>query len=82
MVIWMFAIIFAGLFVDRWYLISLGFLLGLWIVLCISTINPEYLYARSLGINAKKNKYNGIANVRVSSRKSNLAILRNARMHN
>eukprot|EP00979_Chaetoceros_neogracilis_P002074 scaffold371_cov268-Chaetoceros_neogracile.AAC.21 len=67
MAIWFFAITFAGLFMNCWYfLISLGFLSGFWTLLCISTINPEYLYARSLGINVKMRKYNGIANQRVS----------------
>ena len=64
--IWMYAIIFAGAFVDWWYWISLGILLGVWILICICTVNPEYAYIQSRGINLKKQKYNGIGNERVS----------------
>ena len=65
--IWMFAIVFAGAFVDRWYWISLGILFGVWILTCIFTVDPEYAYIQSRGIDLKKQKLKGIENERVSS---------------
>ena len=63
----MFAIVFAGAFVDRWYWISLGILFGVWILTCIFTVDPEYAYIQSRGIDLKKQKLKGIENERVSS---------------